>query len=101
MNKNFIVYKDGMPFYSVTFPNNEADGLVIENLKLDQLINYINEKNIKSVYIHSMEDFSFLKQCNHLEHIDIELCLPFKSYSSLEKKAIGYIRNTMWSHYIV
>lgn len=34
MDTRKIRYKDGMPYYPVTFPVNEADGLVIEDLQL-------------------------------------------------------------------
>ena len=36
MDTRRIEYRDGMPFYPVTNPVNQADGLVIENLQLQQ-----------------------------------------------------------------
>ncbi len=59
MDTRIIKYKEGMPFYPVTFPVNEADGLLIEDLQLQQLIDYLNAKKVKSVYVCSMENFLF------------------------------------------
>ena len=38
MDERRIRYKQGMPFYPVTFPVNEADGLLMEDLQLQQLV---------------------------------------------------------------
>ena len=94
MHPDKILYKDGMPFYPVTFPVNEADGLVIEDLQLHKLIEYINDKKIKSGYIYSMDNFSFLEQCTPLEHITIELRINPKYYSKLEKNRKGFLKKT-------
>ena len=44
MDTRCIEYRAGMPFYPVTNPVKEADGLLIEDLRLQQLIDYLNEK---------------------------------------------------------
>ena len=41
MDTRRIEYRDGMPFYPVTNPVNQADGLVIENLQLQQILDYL------------------------------------------------------------
>ena len=61
MDTRRIEYRDGMPFYPVTNPVNQADGLVIENLQLQQMLDYLNEKDIRSVYVYGMENFVFLR----------------------------------------
>ena len=38
---------NGFTFVPVTFPMNQPDALLIEDLKLQQLIDYINSKKIK------------------------------------------------------
>lgn len=81
-----------MPFYPVTFPVNEADGLVIEDLRLQQLIDYLNEKKVKSGYICSMQNYDFLKQCETLEYICMELNVSPKHYSELKLKGKKYVR---------
>lgn len=82
-----------MPFYPVTFPVNEADGLLIEDLQLQQLIDYLNAKKVKSVYVCSMENFLFLEQCKELEHIAIELQVLPKHYSKMEHKGKRLIKS--------
>lgn len=75
-----------MPFYPVTFPMNEADGLVIQDLQMQNLVEYINSKNIKSAFICSLQNFDFLEQCKNLEYITIELSTLPKYYSKLPLK---------------
>ena len=57
MDTRCIEYRKGMPFYPVTFPVNKADGLLIEDLQLQQLIRYLNDNDIKSAYICQMDNF--------------------------------------------
>ena len=42
MDRGIIQYIQEMPFYPVTFPANEADGLVLEDLQLQKLIDLNN-----------------------------------------------------------
>ena len=86
MDTRCIEYRKGMPFYPVTFPVNKADGLLIEDLQLQQLIRYLNDNDIKSAYICQMDNFYFLEKCVKLEHIEIELGLSIKYYGGLEKR---------------
>ena len=92
MDTGIIEYKDGMPFYPVTFPVNEADGLVIEDLELQQLVDFLKINNVNSSYICSMQNYDFLKECKTLEHISMELNVSPKHYSELKKKGNKYVR---------
>ena len=89
MDTRRIEYRDGMPFYPVTNPVNQADGLVIENLQLQQMLDYLNEKDIRSVYVYGMENFVFLRECSRVEHLKIELRLSFREFSKLKKRRSG------------
>lgn len=92
MDTSRIQYRQGMPFYPVTFPMNEADGLVIEDLCLPKLLEYLKCNEIKSAYVCSMNNFDFLEQCKQLEHITIELRMASKYYSTLDKKGKGLLK---------
>lgn len=92
MDTGIIKYKEGMPFYPVTFPANEADGLVIEDLELQQLVDFLKNNNVNSSYICSMKNYDFLKECKILEHISVELNVSPKHYSELKQKGKKYIR---------
>ena len=92
MDERRIVYKQGMPFYPVTFPVNEADGLLIEDLQLQQLVDFIKNNNVNSSYICSMGNYDFLKECTALEHISMELNVSPKHYSELIQKGKKYVR---------
>ena len=83
MDTRCIEYRAGMPFYPVTNPVKEADGLLIEDLRLKQLIDYLNEKDIRSAYVYGMENFEFLKESTPLEHLIIELRLPLREFLKL------------------
>ena len=85
---NFInsKYVDGLQFVPVTFPMNKPDALLVENLQIDQLVEYINRKDLKKAYLSGMSDFEILRKCPRLEHITIEFNLPFRDYASLPKK---------------
>lgn len=72
--------QDGFTFVSATFPFNKPDSILIEDLQIQNLINYINEKRIRKAYIQSMYRFDFISNCPSLEHITVELQLPFKAY---------------------
>ena len=92
MDERRIVYKQGMPFYPVTFPVNEADGILMEDLQLQQLVDFIKINNVKSSYICSMKNYAFLKECKTLEHISVELRVSPKHYSELIQKGKKYVR---------
>ena len=92
MDERRIVYKQGMPFYPVTFPVNEADGLLIEDLQLQQLVDFIKNNNVNSSYICSMRNYDFLKECTTLEYISMELSVSPKHYSELIQKGKKYVR---------
>ena len=77
---------NGFTFVPVTFPMNQPDALLIEDLKLQQLIDYINSKKIKKAYIQEMSNFDFIGNCPTLEHVAIELSLPFCELKSTQKK---------------
>ena len=70
-------YMDGMLFVPVNFPFNKPDGILIENLDLPQLIEYIQNKKIVKAFIQGISDFDFLVNCHTLAYIAIELKLPF------------------------
>lgn len=78
--------QDGFTFVSVTFPFNKPDSILIEDLQIQNLINYINEKCIRKAYIQSMYRFDFISNCPSLEHITVELQLPFKAYKECRTK---------------
>lgn len=79
-------YIDGKCFVPVTFPYNKPDGILLENLKLGDLIDYIQKNQIKKAYLFQIVDYGFLKECPDLEHIAIEFSLPFSEYSNCAKK---------------
>lgn len=76
-------YMDGMPFVPVNFPFNKPDGILIENLDLSQLIEYIQNKKIVKAFIQGISNFDFLVNCHTLAYIAIELKLPFDEYSKM------------------
>lgn len=76
-------YMDGMLFVPVNFPFNKPDGILIENLDLPQLIEYIQNKKIVKAFIQGISDFDFLVNCHTLAYIAIELKLPFDEYSKM------------------
>ena len=92
MDERRIRYKQGMPFYPVTFPVNEADGLLMEDLQLQQLVDFIKNNNVNSSYICSMKNYEFLEECKTLEHISVELRISPKHYSELIQKGKKYVR---------
>lgn len=78
-------YVGGRCFVSVTFPYNRHDALLVENLRVEENVEYIRANNIKKAFINFFPDFEFLRQCPSLKHIVIDLRLPFRNYSQLEK----------------
>ena len=80
-------YIGGKCFVSVTYPFNTHDALLVENLKLEELIEYINREQISKVFVQNLPSFSFLCQCPSVQHITIELRLPFGEYSQLKSKS--------------
>lgn len=91
MDTRLIEYKHGTPFYPVNFPPNEAEGILIEDIQLDYLINLINSQNIKSAYICNLCDFSFLNNTKSLEHLSFEFKVLPKYYSRLKQSKSKYI----------
>ena len=59
MDTRCIEYRAGMPFYPVTNPVKEADGLLIEDLRLQQLIDYLNEKDMRKMSLDEMKIIQF------------------------------------------
>ena len=49
-------YIDGLQFVPVTFPYNVHDALLIENLHVQQLIEYCNNKQIKKAFVQGFSD---------------------------------------------
>lgn len=92
MQWTYTKYVDGIQFVPVTHPLNKPDGILIENLELQRLIDYINEKNIRKAFIQGMSDFEFLRQCPSLEHLKIELQLPFREYGELQARGKNLIK---------
>lgn len=86
MKWNYInsKYIDGMLFVPVTSPSNEPDAILIENLAVSGLIEYINKKGLLKAYIQGMSDFNFLLDCTGIEYICIELRLPFAELKDLQ-----------------
>ena len=87
-----VIYRDGIPFIPVTFPANRPDGIIIEDLQIQQLIDYVNKNNLKKAYIQNVHNYEFLKECIGLEHIRLQLRLPFSDYGDLQKKGERYIK---------
>ena len=94
-SSNNSTYIDGMMFVPVTFPYNVPDALLIEDLKIQHLIEYCNKKQIKKVFIQGIKDFEFIKTCKSIQHIAIELQIPFKTYSELKSSKIVYDLNCL------
>lgn len=83
-------YIDGLQFVPVTFPYNVPDALLIENLHVQQLIEYCNNKQIKKAFVQGFSDYSFLRACKCLEHIAIDLRLPFDAHAAQKSSTILY-----------
>lgn len=85
-------YIDGKRFVSVTFPFNRPDGILIENLKLEYMVDYIQKKQIKKAYIEEMTDYNFLENCQSFEHIAMEFKPSFSEYSNCIQKGNKIIK---------
>lgn len=79
-------YLDGRCFVAITYPFSKHDALLVEDLRLDELVKYIQDRSINKAYVQHFSEFSFLLQCQSLEHIAIELRMPFNDYSQLKRK---------------
>lgn len=90
-------YIDGKLFVPVTFPYNIPDALLIQNLQIQQLVEYCNRKHIQKAFIQGVQNFEFLKDCAGIEHIAIELRLPFDAYAALKSVAISYDLSSLQS----
>lgn len=80
-------YIDGKCFVSITYPFNHHDALLVEGLKLDELVEYIERTQISKVFVQNLSSFSFLQQCPSVQHIAFELRIPFSEYSCLKTKS--------------
>lgn len=92
MNRDSITYFNGMPYVAITHPINKPDAIVIENLQMDQLIQYIVDHNIKKACISDVPDFTFLSKCSHLEHVCVELTVAIQDYYQLERKDKNFVK---------
>jgi len=88
----FVEYKQGFPFTSVTFPYNVCDALIVQNLKLEQLLSYINNNCLTKIKIEDIDDLSFLQRCPSIRHICLEIKSSFSTIKSLSKKGKYYIK---------
>ena len=79
-------YLDGKCFVAITYPYSKHDALLVEDLRLEELVQYIQDRRINKAYVQHFSEFSFLLQCQSLEHIAIELRMPFNDYSKLNRK---------------
>ena len=75
-------YIDGLMYVPVTFPYNRPDAILIEDFKIEQLIDCINRKKLKKAYVQGVDDFSFLKDCQSIEHLKIEFNFPFHKWDT-------------------
>ena len=91
MDAEMIKYTNGMPFVPVTFPPNEADGLLVTDLHTQELIDYLNCHDVKSAYVCNLGSYDLLDQCKNLEHIALELKTLPKYYGRLERKGVKYV----------
>lgn len=57
-SRNNLTYIDGMMFVPATFPYNIPDALLIEDLHIQQLVEYCNKKQIQKVFIQGVQDFT-------------------------------------------
>ena len=87
---NNSTYIDGLMFVPVTFPFNKPDALLIEDLQIQQLVEYCNRKHIRKAFVQGMQEFQFLRECTSIEHLAIELRLPFAAYFEQNSSTIPY-----------
>lgn len=67
---------DNLLFVPVTFPNNIADGILINNQNANESVRYIQKANSKKAYLSGITRFDILNPCTSLQHLYIELKLP-------------------------
>lgn len=70
-------YVDGLPYVAITYPFYKHDALYIHDMEAKEIIKLVNSREIKKVYIDALEDIAFLSQCQTIEHLAIELRIPF------------------------
>lgn len=80
-------YVDGKCFVAVTYPFNYHDALLVEDLRVDELVSYIRNEKIAKAYVQHFSEFTFLQECPSLQHIAIELRIPFQDYSQLKTRS--------------
>ncbi len=88
---NVVKYIDGLPHVPVTFPSNQADGLYVEDLQLDELVSYIQNKKKQKAFLEGLTHFEFLSECHCLEHLVVDLRTPFSMWNKLPKRRQTFI----------
>ena len=79
-----VAYIDGKCF--IRDGRGKPETLVVENFRLDDLIEYIKKKNVKSVNICGIDDLSFLSECQSIERLTLTLIVELDRYDTLIKK---------------
>ena len=102
-----VAYIDGKCF--IRDGRGKPETLVVENFRLDDLIEYIKKKNVKSVNICGIDDLSFLSECQSIEtvsytHLDVykrqepiplpKVCLRSRDRTVLSGKPL--LRSGSW-----
>lgn len=82
---------DGFTYVPVTFPYNMPDGLLIEDFDTEALIEQIRYKSLQKAYMLGVTDFSRFGKCSFLQHLYIELQLPFRIFTNCERKGNKYV----------
>ncbi len=77
-------YIDGKPFIK--------GALVIEDLRVNELIQYIQKRDLKKVSIQGMDHFEFLLQCPSIEEIEIVFQVPISQYDTLVQRGKSYYK---------
>lgn len=79
-----VAYIDGKCF--IRDGRGKPETLVVENFRLDDLIEYIKKKNVKSVNICGIDDLSFLSECQSIERLTLTLIVELDRYDTLIKR---------------
>lgn len=77
-------YIDGVLRVAVNFPFNKPEAVLIQDLRLEQLIAYITSAKIKSVFVERMANFGFFQDLLNVEHVAIEFNLPSSKFHLAE-----------------
>lgn len=92
MDVRKIQYKNGVPFFPVTFPLSDANGILVQDLQIEKIVDYINIHKIKGAYICDVKNYDFLNQCQDVEAVVIELKTPLQYYETFIKRGNKRIR---------